>query len=151
MGNSISKIRNVLLAEDDDDDFFLLNAALLSISDKLHIVRTKNGVMLSSLLETNLKPDLIILDLNMPFKSGLLFIKEIKSKVAAGIKLIIYSTSSSRIDIEKSYENGADFYLVKPSDYNSTIEQFRSLFGNPNFWNSDRPSREEFVVSDSYN
>lgn len=147
MNKPTKEIKNILLAEDDDDDFYLLNTALITILGNINIFRTKNGVMLSSLLETNLKPDLIILDLNMPFKNGLLVLQEVKSAPAfADIRLIIYSTSSSWLDIDKSYENGADFYLIKPDDYKVLIDHFESLFKNPYFVNNQKPPKEHFVL-----
>lgn len=147
MESAVAEIKNILLAEDDDDDFFILNSALLSISNTINIVRTKNGVMLTSLLETNLRPDLIILDLNMPFKNGTLILQEIKSNPElAGIRLIIYSTSSGRRDIDKCFDSGADFYLVKPVAFKNTIQQFADLFKNFYFINHQKPPREQFVL-----
>lgn len=60
-----ANIKKILLAEDDDDDFNVFNSAILSISSSVEILRTKNGIMFSSLLETSIKPDVIFLDINM--------------------------------------------------------------------------------------
>ena len=140
-------IRNVLLAEDDDDDFNLLNAAILSINASIEILRTKNGVMFSSLLETSLKPDIIILDLNMPFKNGISCLEEIKSrKQYENTTVIIYSTSGTTKDIEASYQFGASFYLIKPTTYRGIIQQLKSLFFNDYFLKNIRPPREQFVL-----
>ena len=147
MEKNFTQIRNILLAEDDDDDFYILNSALLCIADGLNIIRTTNGIMLSVMLETTLKPDLIILDLNLPFKNGLSILKDLKNIVSlSSTKIIVYSTSSNKADIENSYEIGADFYLTKPDNFKSAVDQLKNLFNNPYFIGNKRSPKEEFVV-----
>lgn len=140
-------IKKILLAEDDDDDFDLLNSAILSINSDMEILRTTNGVAFSSLLETSLKPDVIILDLNMPFKNGITCVQEIKTrKQYQDTAIIIYSTSCTVTDIEASYKAGANFYLIKPVTYTAIVQQFKSLFSNDCFVKNIRPVRERFVL-----
>ncbi|HEX8357368.1 MAG TPA: response regulator, partial [Segetibacter sp.] len=94
--SSAANIKKIFLAEDDDEDFNLFNAAILTIKSSIQVMRIKNGIMFSSLIETSLKPDIIILDLNMPYKNGLMCLQEVKSKQhLKSVKVIIYSTSSS--------------------------------------------------------
>jgi CheY-like chemotaxis protein len=143
-------IKRILLAEDDDDDFNLFNSALLSLYSSIEVLRTKNGIMLSSLIETSIIPDIIVLDLNMPFKNGATCLQEIKSKEhLKEIKVIIYTTSGNTKEIEACYNAGADFYLVKPVSFPSIIQQFNDLFNNQYFITNTRPPRNQFVIGSS--
>ena len=57
----------------------------------------------------------------------------------------MYSTSGSKVDIDSSYNNGADFYLIKPSCYASIEQQLMELFQNDYFVRNIKAPREEFV------
>lgn len=128
---TVLNIRRILLAEDDDDDFNLLNSAILSISATIDIFRTKNGIMLLSMMETSIRPDLIILDINMPYKDGVRCLKEIRSKRDFdAVKILVYSTSQNQSDMDQCYRLGADFFMVKPDNFDFIIYQFRQLLGN---------------------
>ena len=140
-------IRKILLAEDDDEDFDLLNSAVLSIYNSVDILRTTNGIMLSSIMESSISPDLIILDINMPFKNGITCLKEIKSNPKfAKTKVVMFSTSSSPKEIDTCYQLGADFFLVKPTTYPEIINQFKELFHHPFFIKEERTPRDQFLL-----
>lgn len=146
-GSSRLGIKKILLAEDDDDDFNLFNSAISYLSNSIEVLRTKNGIMLSSLIQTAIRPDLIILDINMPFKSGILSLQEIKKNPRLdSIKVIMFSTSGNIKDIDNCYTNGADFYLIKPMTYKAIIKQFEELFSNECFLSNTRPPRHKFVI-----
>ena len=140
-------IRKILLAEDDDEDYDLLNSAVLSIYSSVDILRTTNGIMLSSIMESSISPDLIILDINMPFKNGISCLKEIKSNPKfAKTKVVMFSTTCLQKDIDTCYELGADFFIVKPNTYSKIIEQFKALFLHPYFIKEERTPRDEFLL-----
>jgi DNA-binding response OmpR family regulator len=144
-GKNINKI---LLAEDDDDDFNMFNTAILSLNSDIDILRTENGIMLSSLLETDIKPDVIFLDINLPYKNGLLCLKEIKNKPElSSIRVIMYSTSHSGKDVENSYELGADYYLVKQSSYHGIVSQLNELFQHNFSAGAGRPAKADFLFN----
>ena len=63
-------------------------------------------------------PHILFLDLNMPRKSGLECLNEIKSNTKFNdIVIAIYSTSASEEDIEKTFVQGANIYIKKPSSF----------------------------------
>jgi CheY-like chemotaxis protein len=65
-------------------------------------------------------PNILFLDLNMPKKSGMECLLEIKSNGRfKDIAIAIYSTSASEEDIENTFVNGANIYIKKPSDFNN--------------------------------
>jgi DNA-binding response OmpR family regulator len=102
--------KRVIIAEDDNNSFFYLNALLKG--HNLDVMHAENGDVLMNLLE-NETPDLILLDLNMPGKSGYECLSEIREK---GIKTrIIAQTAYAGYDErDKCIERGCDDYISKP-------------------------------------
>lgn len=144
---NISNIKKIFVAEDDADFFYFFNSAILSLSKSVDVLRTSDGVMLLSLIESSAQPDIIFLDLNMPFKNGLCCLKTIRSNEKyKSTKVVICSSSDFINDIDNCYTNGADFYFIKPPDYSSLVQQFKNLFLNDHFVNNIRPPRENFVL-----
>lgn len=112
----------VVLADDDEDDrlFFIEAFEELKIQTKVAIY--KNGVELMQALNQldAVLPNILFLDLNMPMKSGLECLKEIKSNTRfKDIAIAIYSTSASEEDIEDTFVNGANVYIKKPNNFNT--------------------------------
>ncbi len=143
-------IKKILLAEDDDDDFNMFYTAILSLDGAVDILRTENGIMLSSLLETSLRPDVIFLDINLPYKNGLMCLKEIKNNPElSSIQVIMYSTSNNVKDVDKSYELGAAFYLVKQTSYRDIVRQLSELFQHDFSAGKGRPTEAEFLLNSS--
>jgi CheY-like chemotaxis protein len=110
----------ILLADDDESDRLLFKEAFaeLKITSTLHTVN--NGTQLMDYLtkKDTVLPHLIFLDLNMPRKSGLDCLKEIRSNEKfKEIPIAIYSTSASKNDIEETFRHGANVYIKKPSDF----------------------------------
>ena len=112
----------VLLADDDEDDRNLFREALeeLKIKTSIHIVN--DGQELIDYLSQPgvMVPDILFLDLNMPCKSGIDCLNDIKSmQHLKDIAIAIYSTSGSEADIENTFVKGANVYIKKPSDFNA--------------------------------
>ena len=111
----------VVLADDDEDDrsFFLEAFEELKIRTKVAIY--KDGVALMNALNEadSILPNILFLDLNMPMKSGLECLQEIKNNDRfKEIAIAIYSTSASEEDIEDTFVNGANIYIKKPNNFN---------------------------------
>lgn len=117
----MKKLRNlhILIAEDDYDDSEVISESFLKhpLFSKVELV--KNGKELLDYLnkEENIKPDLILTDLNMPIVNGLEVLKEIcHHPEFKKITTFAYSTSSSEIYKIKCIEFGAKAFLIKPSE-----------------------------------
>ena len=112
---------NILLVEDSPTDAEIILAAFESIgySGEIQIVHdgTEAIDFLGQATPDNLSelPQLILLDLNLPRKSGHEMLRDLKgSPKWQSIPTIVFSSSSRSVDIAKSYQLHANAYIVKP-------------------------------------
>ncbi|REG90121.1 response regulator [Winogradskyella sediminis] len=111
---------NLALADDDEDDRLFFTEAFEELKVKSKVSLFKDGIELMDYLDdsNNAIPNLLFLDLNMPKKSGLECLKEIKaSQRFKDMAIAIYSTSASEEDIENTFVIGANVYIKKPNDF----------------------------------
>jgi len=112
---------HIMLADDDEDDRLFFKEAFEEVKIKYDITTFNDGEQLMHYLNEpeNFLPDIIFLDLNMPRKSGMECLKEIRQNDRLKkISVAIYSTSSSEQDIEDTFVAGANVYIKKPNDFN---------------------------------
>jgi two-component system, chemotaxis family, response regulator Rcp1 len=128
---------NVLLVEDNPGDVRLLREVLTGDVEgggsraTLHVVPDGEQA-LTYLAQEDQRPDLILLDLNLPGMSG----KEVLDQIKADsdlltIPVLILTSSSAPSDISDCYERHANCYLVKPKGYADLVELGRAL---EEFW-----------------
>jgi len=128
----------ILLVEDNPGDARLAMEALResSINNRLH--RVENGVEAMSFLNREgdfremPKPDMILLDLNMPWKDGREVLREVKADADfRRIPVIVLTVSKAEEDILQSYDLHANCYLSKPID----LTEFELVMNSINdFW-----------------
>ena len=132
--------KTVLLADDDPNDVELIKMALEECHVALHLVVTTNGIeALDYLYRRNqyveeqwALPALILLDNKMPKLTGLEVLKKIKEDAVLSLIPVVMLTSSKQdSDIKKSYEFGANAYVVKPMTFNELTQSVQSL---SKFW-----------------
>lgn len=127
---------HVVLADDDIDDCDFFKDAVDELSHPLNLTILNNGVELMEFLLTDPEnhPNLIFLDLNMPKKSGMECIAEIKAVTnLSHIPIIIYSTSLDHIVLNSLYQMGAHYYIQKPAEFasiKSVIKKAITLFND---------------------
>lgn len=81
------------------------------------------------------RPDLVILDLNLPKKDGRAVLTEAKADAdLRAIPIVVFSTSCALLDILRSYELGANCYVSKPGSLN---EYFLAVQSIEEFWFGD--------------
>lgn len=131
----------ILIAEDDADDRFLLQTAFeeKGFQDKIEFV--ENGVELLKYLEKirlkdsdeeTMYPAFIMLDLNMPKKSGREALQELKQHpVFKSIPVIVYTTTKNEMEIRRCYELGANSYIVKPARFEALLKVVEDI---RNYW-----------------
>ena len=110
----------IILADDDQDDRDFFSDAFGELKIQTKIALFENGIQLMDYLidKQSHLPDILFLDLNMPLKSGIECLKEIKETPRLkNIAIAIYSTSASEEDIEETFVQGANVYIKKPSDF----------------------------------
>jgi CheY-like chemotaxis protein len=115
----------ILLADDDNDDcsFFRKALAALSISTELKIVNDGEQLMLELNSKESKIPDVLFLDLNMPRKTGLECLVEIKSDVRfKDLPVVIFSTSKDEVVMRKVFKAGVHVYIRKPGDFGQLKE-----------------------------
>ena len=149
MPNSLDTI-HILLADDDKDDTLLFKEVLDELPLSTHLTTVGNGEQLMQLLAKTDEqlPDVLFLDLNMPRKNGFACLSEIKhSEKLKLLSVIIYSTSYEDEVASLLFENGATYYIRKPSSYT----QLKKLIYKALMLSAQavipHPSRAQFVLS----
>ncbi|MEL1254151.1 response regulator [Flavobacterium sp. DGU38] len=115
--------RYIFHADDDEDDRELFVDVIREIDPSVILVQAGDGLQLMEILNTinDPIPEILFLDINMPGKGGFECLEEIRRQEGRvkELNIIILSTSNDPKDIEKSLELGANFYAVKPSQYDA--------------------------------
>lgn len=128
----------ILLVEDNNGDVRLTVEALREgkVRNNLHVAR--DGVEALRFLRREgshasaKRPDLILLDLNLPKKDGREVLAELKDDPELKtIPVVVLTTSSAEVDILKSYSLHANCYITKPVDLEKFVEVVRSI---DDFW-----------------
>ncbi|GAA3209327.1 response regulator [Actinocorallia longicatena] len=134
--NTAAKPLDILLVEDDPGDELLTREALAEqpVAHRLHVAR--DGAEAIDFLyhfgdhEDAPRPDLILLDLNLPKFSGHQILHQIKADPAlAPIPVVILSTSSAQEDVREAYGRRANAYVTKPVDLDHYTEAIRQIDG----------------------
>jgi chemotaxis family two-component system response regulator Rcp1 len=131
---------SVLLVEDDPGDVMIAREALAAgrLSTDVHVV-TDGVEALSYLRRTDgyadaTRPDLILLDLNLPRKSGHEVLAEVKQDPnLRRIPVVVLTTSQAQADVAKSYDLHAFVHVSKPVDFDqftNVVKQIDDFFGN---------------------
>lgn len=129
---------HILLVEDNEGDILLMNEALLKRPSVKKVSVAKNGqegidfVNKEKNFQEAETPDLIILDINLPLKNGYEVLKALKgSEKTRMIPIIVFTTSSTAKDVDKSYEALANLFVSKPSNIEEIEQAVDSL---ESFW-----------------
>jgi len=137
MVRNLNQPINILLAEDNPGDVFIIRSVLKDSHVPYNFHHAVNGEEVLKFLnqgkeDPNFRPDLILLDLNLPLKHGLEVLAEIKSTPALKmIPVIILTSSRAEQDISKSYNLAASCYVNKPIDFEQFVNRLKSI---EEFW-----------------
>jgi chemotaxis family two-component system response regulator Rcp1 len=112
----------VLLVEDNAGDALLIGQALEECQIPVHLHIARDGEQaLQILAESDFKPDLIILDLNIPRVSGHMVLSRYRPKKTP---VVVFTASENKADVDRAFSLGANEYVNKPmdlDDYKSTV------------------------------
>jgi CheY-like chemotaxis protein len=137
-GNSTQRTYDILLVEDSEDDAVLTQYAFrgVPINYKLHVVG--DGVEALAFLHKNSphcdapRPDMILLDLNMPRMDGRELLNELKrDDDLKSIPAVVLTTSSAESDVLNAYRSQATAYMTKPFGLDVFSQNIRSFV---EFW-----------------
>lgn len=128
---------SILLVEDSPSDVRLIREALKQTPLEVQITLARDGVEAMEYLrqsENGLvnRPDIILLDLNLPRKNG----REVLAEVKAGprlkqIPVLIMTSSKADEDVKQAYNLNANCYIAKPANLQEYVDVVRSI---ENFW-----------------
>jgi chemotaxis family two-component system response regulator Rcp1 len=128
----------VLLVEDSPGDVRLTREAFKDAKVHVNLHVASDGMEAIAFLERKAehakapRPDLILLDLNLPKKGGREVLEEIKgSPTLKSIPIVILTTSASEADILRSYQLHANCYITKPVDLDGFLSVVKSI---DSFW-----------------
>ena len=129
ISNGSRSIKSILLIDDDLDDREIFVTALDTLDKKVDCLTLDNATeALRMLYNSEVNPDVIFLDLNMPVMNGHEFLAAIKShEVLQQIPVIIFSTSSHQSTVEAALKLGAHQFLTKPDNFDDIIGIIKSV------------------------
>ena len=128
----------VLLVEDNEADVRLTREALREAGENVRLSAVGDGEQALAYLRRQggfaeaPRPDLVLLDLNLPRKNGLEVLAEMRADEAlAHIPVIVLTSSAARSDVQEAYARGANAFVVKPLE----LDAFMDLInGIRSFW-----------------
>jgi len=125
---------DVLLVDDDPGDTLMIREAFADNKVRNELACVADGVEAMQYLrregryERAPRPDLILLDLNLPRKDGREVLAEIKNDpLLATIPVVVLTTSNAEEDVLRSYQLHANAYVTKPVDFDRFIQVVRQI------------------------
>ncbi|OZM84162.1 response regulator [Pseudonocardia sp. MH-G8] len=133
MSDPQAKTINVLLVEDDPGDVLMTREAFDEyLHNRLDVVSDGEAALAYLHREEPYadapRPDLILLDLNLPRRDGREVLREVKADPnLASIPVIVLTTSQAEEDVLRSYQLHANAYVTKPVDFEGFIEAIKQI------------------------
>ena len=126
--NSFRRL-TVFLAEDSPDDIEIAKRAFKRTKFGCALVIARDGEeALNKLKEASFRPDVVILDINLPKLTGLQVLERTRNeKRLFGVPFIMLSASDREEDVRASYELGANSYIQKPVVFENFVETLSVL------------------------
>jgi CheY-like chemotaxis protein len=138
LNRSVARPVQILLVEDSPSDVAMTKAALREgrIANDIHVVDDGEKAMAFLRQEGGYagapRPDLILLDLNLPRMDGREVLAEVKSDpILHIIPVVVLTTSSAEADILRAYDLHANSYVTKPVGFENFFDAIRDI---ESFW-----------------
>lgn len=142
------KLRSIVFCEDDEDDRFLFKDIVQEYNPQLKVEFLSGGNVLMQFLK-HFIPDLLFLDLEMPFKNGLECLVEIReSESLRHLPVIIFSSTTRQANIQTAYEMGANLFIIKSPIFSEYVASLRSVLNLD--WSKPDVIKEQYCVSGRY-
>jgi CheY-like chemotaxis protein len=134
---TMTRYGTILMVDDDPEDCLIARDALAHGQSRHDLRTVADGEELFDYLyrqgrfevrDDSPRPDLILLDLNMPRKDGRQALEELKTDPRwRQIPIVVLTTSTADDDVEYAYRMGASSFIAKPSSYMAWVELMRML------------------------
>jgi CheY-like chemotaxis protein len=126
----MTKTYEIFYAENTEAERLLFREAFNDLPEAVNITIANDGIDAVSVLSIpNYHPDLIFLDLLMPFIDGIECLREIRlDKKFDDVPVIMFSISSYEKDIKTAYEAGATLYILKPFNVTHQAALMKKMF-----------------------
>lgn len=148
MNTTKYKTLNIILAEDDMDDLDFFTDIVGKNKPGVKIEHVPDGVRLMELLG-NILPDILFLDLDMPYKNGLQCLIEIRQNPKLEkLPVVVFSSTTRHANIQTAYEMGAHLFLIKSSDYPEYALSLKAVLELD--WNAPEIIKDQYCVNGRY-
>ncbi len=140
-------LENILLLEDDDIDAMCVRRALKALNSNCTLDRAEDGEKGLEYLHdlVNKRPDLILLDINMPRMNGIEFLEHVKNDpVLRLIPVVVLTTSRMDIDRFNAFNLSVAGYMTKPVDYDQFVTIMVSII---NYWSMSQSIGNSLMVN----
>jgi DNA-binding response OmpR family regulator len=118
----------VLMVEDEEDTASLLKFLLERANYR--VVHAKDGRNAQELIDTMPVPDIVLLDVMLPFLSGLQVLTYIRSKIEwEKVPVVMLTADGSEHDIKRALETGANDYMLKPFNPRELTSRLKRFLG----------------------
>jgi DNA-binding NarL/FixJ family response regulator len=133
--SSAKEYYHILLADDSEDDRFLLRSSIeriqrlkiaAEVSNGTEVIAYFNGLGGQSGVSSPV-PDLLLLDLNMPFKDGFEVLEWLGTQKYESLRVVVLTDSVQPDHIKRALDLGADYYQVKARSSNDRLAMARAF------------------------
>jgi CheY-like chemotaxis protein len=124
---------SIVLVDDDQEDAMILRHAVRRCSHEIPIMHLSAGQdLLAAIRESRLPAGcVVLLDLNMPTMDGFTVLEQLRSTDGHQLlPVVIYSTSSDQVQIDRAYACGANAFLTKPGSMVETFALLDAIIGH---------------------
>lgn len=146
----IERELTIILAEDDSADRLLFEEALQELPVKINLTTVSNGEELLEWLSQNsdILPDVLFLDLNMPRKNGFAALGEIKrDHDLQDLPVFIFSTANDQERIKQVFKDAAHYYIRKPIKFRELKKLIYKSLKLVADGNISLPDKENFILT----
>lgn len=121
----------ILYVDDDPEDIEIFEEAVKETDTSAKCLIAKNGKHAMDILQGELIPDFIFLDINMPVINGKSVLLEIRKEAKfKAIPVVMYSTTINSKEIEEYKKNGADYFLTKHNTFQDLCDELSRILSS---------------------
>jgi CheY-like chemotaxis protein len=145
---SIYGIKTILLADDNKNDCIVFERAIIQIDIHLKLTTVTNGEELLQLL-SHYVPDILFLDLEMPYKNGIQCLQTMReNKAFEKLPVVVFSATNRPNNIQVAYGFGANLFFTKPAAYNELVTSLSDILKMD--WNDPASITEKYFANNQY-